>query len=232
MCGVAQPPSQPACRARRARPSGRGRGPRGQSASYLLVGVGRRALIGRCRPALSERCITSGRRAAAWTRLFPWRACSRALQVPPPCPQGRPRLLRPTCGFAQGTVVLPAGSLHVPRSARGIDTGYLPIRTPPPPIPLVGSPRLTHGVAPSTLALPCGVAPGTPVLPAGSPQGTRPPPSSPAGSPRIIRLSPLPTGLPAGSPGCPRLACWPRVVVARIWSGSRLGKFGKLGETT
>ena len=226
MCGVAQPPSQ---RARRARPSGRGRGPRGQSASYLLVGVGRRALIGRCRPALSERCITSGRRAAAWTRLLPWRACSRALQVPPPCPQGRPRLPRPTCGFAQGTVVLPAGSLHVPRSARGIGTGYLPIAPLPRPSCLWDRPRyprLTHGVAPSTLALPCGVAPGTPVLLAGSPQGTRPPPSSPSGSPRIIRLSPLPTGLPAGSPGCPRLACWPRGVVARIWCGSRLGKFG------
>lgn len=107
------------------------------------MGVGRRALIGRCRPALSERCITSGRRAAAWTRLFPWRACSRALQVPPPCPQGRPRLPRPTCGFAQGTVVLPAGSLHVPCSARGIDPGYLPIRTPPPPILLVGSPQVS-----------------------------------------------------------------------------------------
>lgn len=150
------------------------------------------------------------------------------------------RYPRPARRVAPGYPALPAGLPRVPSSCprgrstyRALPVGSTLVSFPFAPLPrpscLWGRPRyprLTHGVAQSTLALPCGVAPGTPVLPAGSPQGTRPPPSSPAGSPRIIRLSPLPTGLPAGSPGCPRLACWPRGVVARSWCGSRLGRFG------
>lgn len=136
-------------------------------------------------------------------RDFRWRSRSGALQVPTPYPQGRPSLPCPTCGAAQGTIVLLAVSLHVPptcsrgrlrllAASRHCPRGR-PRLFPPPPFPRAvpgGSPR---------------------VLPRPRPRGRR-------------RL--LPPHRPArGGPRGPRPACWAPGVVASIWCGSLLEKF-------
>ena len=117
---------------RRARQGGRGRGPYNQSAFGLLMGGGRRTLVGRRRPAsppcraLSERCITSGRP----TR----RARGSFLARPHPGPSGTYALRAVLFGTpARGDAPRSPGPLRgvaphtpTPCPARGVAPGHSP----------------------------------------------------------------------------------------------------------
>lgn len=131
---TAVPPERTAAFPERAaaRQGGRGRGPYNQSAFGLLMGGGRRTLVGRRRPAsppcraLSERCITSGRP----TR----RARGSLLARPHPGPSGTYALPAVLFGTpARGDAPRSPGPLRgvaprtpTPCPARGVAPGHSP----------------------------------------------------------------------------------------------------------